>query len=448
HLVFFRDGKDAEDVIERGKTGYTTLLAWLEANKKYMYPDARTIPYIEFTFKTNEWCPRKQNVSALRKIACVSPRDHERFCLRMLLHKVVGAQSFADIRTVNGQVLLRFQAAAKALRLLEDDKKVTVCLVTANQATLFSKLSEDFQHQHEQETHSEGYTQATYDKSLRHIQGLLQAQGPSLQAFGLPEPLPTTEGQCEPAVIRDELACNDAVKQVDVQSTIPDEYCCKTESLHERIQDVNGNVPTQVRDASYLIETSILCPRNVDVDAVNDAVLDLLDTSKRVYESTDTPHHRSAPMTIASDVLHSLDMSEMPLHRLRLRLGAVVILIRTLSPQLCDGTRRYHLSAQIGAGDVARQTVYLPRIPFVSSDDVFQFRGCPFPIRVAFAMTINKRQGQSMKNVGIYLPQDMFAHGQLYVAFTRIEEHTNVKVLADAGVYVRNVVYPEVSDEF
>ncbi|DAZ94612.1 TPA: hypothetical protein N0F65_010551 [Lagenidium giganteum] len=44
-------------------------------------------------------------------------------------------------------------------------------------------------------------------------------------------------------------------------------------------------------------------------------------------------------MAIAPEVLHSLDMAGMPPHRLRLRLGAVVILIRTLSPQLCNGTR-------------------------------------------------------------------------------------------------------------
>ncbi|AES73294.1 PIF1 helicase, putative [Medicago truncatula] len=38
------------------------------------------------------------------------------------------------------------------------------------------------------------------------------------------------------------------------------------------------------------------------------------------------------------------------------------------------------------------------------------------PIMVCFAMTINKRQCQSLKQVGIYLPQSIFSHGQLYVA--------------------------------
>jgi len=34
-------------------------------------------------------------------------------------------------------------------------------------------------------------------------------------------------------------------------------------------------------------------------------------------------------------------------------------------------------------------------------------------------MTINKAQGQTMKTVGIFLPELVFTHGQLYVALSR-----------------------------
>ncbi|WVZ97846.1 hypothetical protein U9M48_043355, partial [Paspalum notatum var. saurae] len=42
--------------------------------------------------------------------------------------------------------------------------------------------------------------------------------------------------------------------------------------------------------------------------------------------------------------------------------------------------------------------------------------GCPFkrkqfPVRISFAMTVNKAQGQSIPNVGVYLPEPVFSHG-------------------------------------
>uniref|UniRef100_A0A453ES80 ATP-dependent DNA helicase n=1 Tax=Aegilops tauschii subsp. strangulata TaxID=200361 RepID=A0A453ES80_AEGTS len=52
-----------------------------------------------------------------------------------------------------------------------------------------------------------------------------------------------------------------------------------------------------------------------------------------------------------------------------------------------------------------------------------------FPVRLSFAMTINKSQGQTIPNVGVYLPEPVFSHGQLYVALSRATATSNIKVL-------------------
>ena len=61
-------------------------------------------------------------------------------------------------------------------------------------------------------------------------------------------------------------------------------------------------------------------------------------------------------------------------------------------------------------------------------------------------MTINKAQGQTLNQVGIYLPQPVFAHGQLYVALSRVTSYQNIKVLIDNSetCQTRNIVYDEV----
>jgi len=77
----------------------------------------------------------------------------------------------------------------------------------------------------------------------------------------------------------------------------------------------------------------------------------------------------------------------------------------------------------------------------------FKFKQHQFPVRLAFALSINKAQGQSVQYVGldVYIP--VFAHGQLYVALSQATSSHNIKVLLPDDVtepIISNIVYEEV----
>ena len=71
-------------------------------------------------------------------------------------------------------------------------------------------------------------------------------------------------------------------------------------------------------------------------------------------------------------------------------------------------------------------------------------------------MLCNKAQGQIINNLGDYLPQPVFSHGQLYVALSRAGlshgtkvmlidvKDTQGKIEDNNGKYTTNVVYNEV----
>ncbi len=149
-----------------------------------------------------------------------------------------------------------------------------------------------------------------------------------------------------------------------------------------------------------------------------------------------------------------------------MKIGSPVILLRNIdqSKDLCNGQRLqiegfgdHSIKVSYLTGRRKGQVTSLFRITFIPDDKNlgFTMNRHQFPIRLAFAMIINKSQSATIKDrLGIYLPNPVFGHGQLYVAFSRTVKKENVKVLVkdikdvqgrfeDGHVYTRNVVYHE-----
>ena len=107
------------------------------------------------------------------------------------------------------------------------------------------------------------------------------------------------------------------------------------------------------------------------------------------------------------------------------------------------------LVVQLLIGEHAEKKVFIPRISNQPTEDqvAFKFTRKQFPVRLCFAMTINKSQGQSVKHVGLDMRSPVFTHGQFYVGVSRVTSRNNIKVVWDEKEEVektKNIVFNEV----
>ena len=143
-------------------------------------------------------------------------------------------------------------------------------------------------------------------------------------------------------------------------------------------------------------------------------------------------------------------------HHLHIMKGMVIVLLRSLSPkhELCNSTRlilikatNTHLYCKIATWDYGIGEVLIPTIRIKHRDEQFiEWKRRQLPVTPAFAMTINKIQGQILSVVGVRLEEPTFTHRQLYVTASWLgdPQHLHIAVIKSVRRKTRNVVYEEI----
>lgn len=238
----------------------------------------------------------------------------------------------------------------------------------------------------------------------------------------------------------------------------------ESSDLVEEIYMVNGEMCTNFTNRI------ILSPKNVNVSHINERVLDKFPGEKIACEGVSTAklpgddddtgdQNEDALLRYPPEYLEGLNPQGLPPHTINIKAGCIVMLIRNICVRdgLCNGTRlrfvnlssskKIMVCERIGP---RRELVYIPRIKLSTPPNdglPFIMSRTQFPLKLCFAMSINKSQGQSFDSVGLYVPQHsrIFGHGQLYVALSRCRCKAGIKVNIEAkNKLLDNIVYQEV----
>ncbi|XP_058198399.1 uncharacterized protein LOC131313923 [Rhododendron vialii] len=194
-----------------------------------------------------------------------------------------------------------------------------------------------------------------------------------------------------------EPTIDDEMMEVPTSMVIPWE---NDRSIDKLIEDVFPDIESCAADSEYMVDRCLITPKNEDAENLN----------KR------------------QEFLNSISPGGLPPHELRLK-------------------------EEILTGAFKGTRTFLHRIPLKTPENIklpFEMTRRQFPIRLSFALTINKAQGQTIPHAGIYLPEDVFSHSQLYVALSRGTSQNTTKILVKngnirrhEGVYAKNVVYKD-----
>jgi ATP-dependent DNA helicase PIF1 len=224
------------------------------------------------------------------------------------------------------------------------------------------------------------------------------------------------------------------------------------------INFVYGNLLAQAskpinKHGKYLVERAILAPLNRDVRAINALVTAKLPGVAILSKSIDSPNSEGYD-SIPDECLNKISVASLPEHLITLKIGMPVVITQNLYPAkgVCNGSQmivieigKGHILGRLLSGPFKGQDVMIPKIKLHhkgSMTSALSFYRYQFPLIPAYAILINKSQGQKLASLGVFLETDVFAHGQLYLACSRVTDCRNLLVVKpEKRAAVVNVVH-------
>ncbi|KAI9082219.1 hypothetical protein K1719_035642 [Acacia pycnantha] len=399
------------------------FLAWFEKNKDD--PFTRTLTYSQFpnhfTFVREKrfWKIRERDFSVGRIGHC-TPAQGELYYLRLLLTKVRGTKTYTDIRTVDTVVYPTFREACYALGLLDDDQEYIDAIKEASSWASSNYLRQFFT-----------------NMLLSHCLS-------------------------QPAIVWEHtkgFLCEDLLHISHGDNRFPDNIFDISNQLI--LQELNYN-KLKEREESERLQRLMTAEQKQVFDEIMGAVSskkggffflhgfggtgktfiwNALMTSRRSNGGIilNVASSGIVATLLPSEYLNAIKCSGFPHHKLVLKIGVPVMLIRNIDQAagLCNGTRlqitqlgKNVVKAKALNGTSAGEEILIHRMDMNPSETTLPFKMTrrQFPIIISFTMTINKSQGQ-LSNAGLYLPSPIFSHGQLYVAMSRVKNFSGLKIL-------------------
>ncbi|XP_075210263.1 uncharacterized protein LOC142317592 [Lycorma delicatula] len=225
--------------------------------------------------------------------------------------------------------------------------------------------------------------------------------------------------------------------------TLPPSLGTVVSTLKELIERIYLDIQN-IRNKSmdWLCEKAILTSKNETAAKINQILLESFQVERMEYRSINSVLEIVEAINYPVEFLSALNPPGFPPHVLTFKVGAPIMVLRNhYPPKLYNGTRLCIITIQINfievqiiTGCAKGESIPIPRIPMIPSDYPFDFKRMQFPVKVCFAMTINKSQGQTLQVAGIDVRKDCFSHGQLvayisHVAYSRVSNPSDLFIL-------------------